>query len=319
MTPPDPTWRVVTSSVRGRSHALHDRPNQDAFGAIQTAAGDLPVIAAVADGHGDALYFRSGVGAELAVSAALEALQQVVASGSRAPDARIARAVVGAWRRKVSAHMASVPFKEDEIRRALAQTRGPPADFSDDPFLAYGSTVVAAILTAPWSYYFQVGDGDILVVDPSGRTSRQFPPAEDYDGDATLSLCLPNAELGAQTRWLDHTACPTPEMILLCTDGYAKSFKSEADFLQLGPDYVALFQRLGVEGVAQELPRYLSYATENGSGDDITVAIVTRDPAKAPASASASASASGVNETEVRSRASGRAPGRASPRDGLDT
>jgi hypothetical protein len=100
-------------------------------------------------------------------------------------------------------------------------------------------------------------------------------------------------------------------MILLCTDGYAKSFKSEADFLQLGPDYVALFQRLGVEGVAQELPRYLSYATENGSGDDITVAIVTRDKATSPAS--------GVNVTEVRSKASGKAPGRGSPRDGLET
>jgi hypothetical protein len=68
-------------------------------------------------------------------------------------------------------------------------------------------------------------------------------------------------------------------LILASTDGYANSFKTDADFLQIGQDYLDLLRRGGIARVAHELPAFLEEASKLGSGDDITLCLAVRDPA----------------------------------------
>jgi hypothetical protein len=64
---------------------------------------------------------------------------------------------------------------------------------------------------------------------------------------------------------------------LLSTDGYANSFRSDEDFLKIGQDYLEIIREQGISSLAEELPAILTEATEQGSGDDITLAILQDD------------------------------------------
>jgi hypothetical protein len=64
--------------------------------------------------------------------------------------------------------------------------------------------------------------------------------------------------------------------VLLATDGYANSFREDAGFLRIGGDLLEMIRQDGIEGVDGNLETWLNEASELGSGDDITVALVCR-------------------------------------------
>ena len=91
-----------------------------------------------------------------------------------------------------------------------------------------------------------------------------------------------------------------PSLVLLSTDGYANSFRSDEDFLKIGQDYLEIIREQGISSLAEELPAILTEATQQGSGDDITLAILQDDlsagPAKVPRPLMTSASKSALIE-----------------------
>lgn len=120
--------------------------------------------------------------------------------------------------------------------------------------------------------YFQLGDGEILSVSPDGQTTRPLHADERLVGNQTTSLCQPDAWREFRVSW---TLAPDlPALVLLSTDGYVNSFRSDEDFLKIGSDYLELLRVEGISTVAEELPRILEEATQQGSGDDITLAIL---------------------------------------------
>jgi hypothetical protein len=68
-----------------------------------------------------------------------------------------------------------------------------------------------------------------------------------------------------------------PALVLLATDGYPNSFRSDQDFLKIGSDYLAAIGQQGLSKLAGELPEILRETSRLGSGDDITLAILQRD------------------------------------------
>ena len=69
---------------------------------------------------------------------------------------------------------------------------------------------------------------------------------------------------------------PPPALILLATDGYANSFVNEAAFLQVGTDILEMIRTEGLETVQENLATWLAEASQDGSGDDITLGILCR-------------------------------------------
>jgi serine/threonine protein phosphatase PrpC len=228
-------------------------------------------LLAVADGHGSARCFRSEHGSRFAVEVA------IVVLGLPAEDKEtIANELVRRWREAVRAHLREHPLTAGELN-GLERKLGALARRSVelDPVLAYGSTLLAAAVSGSMGIYFQLGDGDILMVSEEGEVSRPWVRSEELLGDETPSLATRNAAEVVQWR-VTRAPQPLPELILLSTDGYANSFREDRGFLAVGPDLLQMIRAEGIEPITEKLESWLREASDQGSGDDITLGILWR-------------------------------------------
>jgi len=280
------SWKVAHACVRGSSHRRSGLPNQDAAQCTVTPGTQGTVaVAVVSDGHGSPRHFRSQIGSALAVSTAAATLQsflrESVASDGLVPFVpeqvhELERKLVSGWLAAVHSDLENNPFSEVELT-ALEKEEGPEgrSEVLGSPELAYGATLLAAAATDKILLYLQLGDGEILSVSADGTTTRPLPPDDRLIANQTTSLCQPEAWKDFRSAWV--TDGPLPAMVLLSTDGYANSFRSDEDFLKIGQDYLEIIRQQGIASLAEELPAILTEATQQGSGDDITLAILQDD------------------------------------------
>lgn len=241
--------------VTGANHRQSGKPCQDEAGAC--VIGDV-VAAAVADGHGTSVH--ADAGARMAVCEALATLIRFAqAMQLEAADVRAIQ------------RYAQDPFRARLVRAWKDRVRA-SAGSADAPLADYGATLLTAVAAPDYLLVGQLGDGDVLLVDPDGSVEAPLPDDPASFGDETASLCLPGAEYAMRVR-----ALPAPEagaLLLLATDGYGNSYESDADFRRIGPDYLDLIRRDGIDAVAARLPRYLDGVTTRGSGDDVALAML---------------------------------------------
>ncbi len=289
-------WKTADASVRGSSHARSGLPNQDAA-ACSVIPGDAgqptTAIVAVSDGHGGARHFRSQVGSALAVNIAISALRDFLvrfsapggaASLTQAHLDELMRSLVSEWTEAVVADLASNPITSEESERLEAQSEDAHASVEESPLLAYGATLLIAAATDELLVYLQLGDGEILSVSADGVTSRPLPEDDRLVGNQTTSLCQPDAWNDFRSAWV--VAPHLPSLVLLSTDGYVNSFRSDDDFLKIGADYLQILREQGISTLSSELPAILDEATRQGSGDDITLAILQGNLARSSTSQS---------------------------------
>jgi hypothetical protein len=288
------SWKVAHACVRGSAHLRSGLPNQDAAQCI-TIPGEETIppiaIAAVSDGHGGGRHFRSQIGSSLAVSTAIDVLQGFFAqhAGAAGADAigadvvqQLQRELVDRWLVAVSADLENHPLTAEELGQ-LEVGDGAESRTAVEtlPTLAYGATLLVAAATDDLILYLQLGDGEILCVDALGNTTRPLPADARLLGNQTTSLCQPEAWQEFRAAW--SAAPDLPALVLLSTDGYANSFRSDEDFLKIGADYLEILREQGMAVLADELPEILNEATQQGSGDDITLAILQGDLKKTAA------------------------------------
>jgi hypothetical protein len=282
------SWKVAHACVRGSSHQRWGLPNQDAAQCTVTPGAQGTVaVAVVSDGHGSPRHFRSQVGSSLAVSTVAGTLQgflrESVAPNGQVPFVpeqvhELERKIVSGWLAAVHSDLERNPFSQAELA-TLEKEDGIEgrAAVESSPELAYGATLLAAGATDKVLLYLQLGDGEILSVSETGTTTRPLPPDDRLIANETTSLCQPEAWKDFRSSWVTKPALPS--LVLLSTDGYANSFRSDEDFLKVGQDYLDIVSQQGIASLAEELPSILTEATQQGSGDDITVAILQDDPA----------------------------------------
>ena len=279
------SWKVAHACVRGSAHVRSGLPNQDAAQCtVVPGEGSAPAIAvaAVSDGHGGARHFRSQIGSSLAVSTAVDALHAFLSQ--RAPDGgthsieadqvqELQRTLVASWLAAVATDLENHPLTEEELIE-LEGEDGAESRTSVEtlPALAYGATLLVAAATDDLILYLQLGDGEILSVGASGETKRPLPPDVRLLGNQTTSLCQPDAWQEFRAAWF--AAPDMPALVLLATDGYPNSFRSDEDFLKIGADYLEIIREQGISTLTEELPEILKEATRQGCGDDITLAIL---------------------------------------------
>lgn len=263
-----PTWEVLDTSVMGLGKKL----NQDWVETSGTGAANDPVILAVADGHGSASYPRSNVGAQFAAElfAAKGREFGALVRPGRLPWLRdyaryeLPEQLVRDWQARVWAHWARQPGPEG-------------ADAPREEVLRmYGSTLIGAVLAPGLFVAWQLGDGELTVVDADGRVRLPLAPEHAELGDETASLCLRKAWHLVRVHWepLPEPA-RAPRLITLSTDGLSKSFASDAGFTEFT---AGLYERLasrGLPGIEQDVPRWLEAASRH-SGDDTTLALAHR-------------------------------------------
>lgn len=259
---PTQLWRGFGASVLGENHRRTGKPNQDAIGWHPQSGVGAPVVLTIADGHGGAAYTRSAQGAALAVQVTNKVLYALLSDPARLqavrsdPAARVELAdlIVTSWRNSID---------------ALIGAAGVP-----DPqrFVPFGTTMLSAAIGADCILYLQLGDGDLVILDSAGETTRPFPPDPRLTGNATTSLCLPDA--ADYLHILAAPRHPAPVMIAMATDGYANSFQDEAGFLDAWRDIAVHLGQQGPDRLAHSLQGWLAETTKLGSGDDITVGLL---------------------------------------------
>ena len=273
-------WRALGASVRGASHESEGLPNQDAIEIAEPMPGTI--AAAVADGHGAARHFRSAAGARIAVECAIAAMREfsgalvgaASAERSRLVVDTVPRRIVQGWTVRVRAHLRDQPITEREWA-ALRASDGDGAidQVKADPRLAYGATLIMALVAPGFVALWQLGDGDALAVTSGGETSRPVPSDGRLAGSNTTSICSPGAERDFRCVVLDSTTS-LPALLMLSTDGYSNAFRTDPDFLKVGSDLLQMIRAGGLDHVADRLPSFLREASDQGSGDDISVALL---------------------------------------------
>src|SRR4029077_7401270 len=178
-------------------------------------------VVAVADGHGHRRHFRSARGSQLAVTVACEAARELAARldgyQTAAPIesealGTLVPAITGGWRGAVREGVAADQFTPRE-----QASRG-----GDDPRIAYGSPLLLAIAGRRWLVLVQIGDGDIMGIQPDGRPLLPVPRDPSLDGRLTTSLCGPRAEDEFRAAVVDTSTTPLIG-VMLATDGYGNA------------------------------------------------------------------------------------------------
>ncbi|MBM2812508.1 MAG: hypothetical protein HW416_3267 [Chloroflexi bacterium] len=293
---PTPNWRGLASSVRGASHIRHGAPNQDS-GGFRALPNHSGLLLSVADGHGDKIHARSDRGSRFAVAIALDLLEQAVvaAKGSAPRDpaplcAEIKERLLSSWWAAVDADLAADPASPPPTNQDDASVgRG-----SSERVL-YGTTLIAAALTATYAIYLQIGDGDLVVVTDDESVRYPLPRRTDLPRNQTDSLCHDDAlrRLRAAVELFEDS--PPPSLVLLSSDGYANSFGTDTAFQQVALELGEHLKTKGLAGVAERMDEWLTQTSAEGSGDDITVAIgwsgsqATADTLRQPSRARATA------------------------------
>ncbi|MDF0680463.1 MAG: protein phosphatase 2C domain-containing protein [Candidatus Nitrosocosmicus sp.] len=183
---------------------------------------------------------------------------------------------------RVQYHVQKHPFSNDEIDLVLKK-KGPLIleKIVNNPKIAYGSTLLTAVITKNYIIFFQLGDGNILVVDNDQNVRCMFSNKNSGSDDKssiesivhTESLCMDNGWLEFKTGIFDFQALK-PKLILLSTDGYCNSFSSESGFLKIGLDYLVLLEKFGFSYLSKNLCNILRQTSLEGSGDDITLGFI---------------------------------------------
>ena len=272
----DYTWQVSTQSIQGASHIRQNLPNQDACASYLVKNHQLPLIMAVADGHGSKKSFRSERGARFAVEQALQVMQDFINCQPRFCDVQwqaeeiLSKRLVQHWRQAVEQDVAQQPFLAEH--EALLPS-------NKEPYLAYGSTLLIALMTDVFMFLMQLGDGDILQVLPCGTVQRPIVADARLLGNETTSLCTKDAWRQFRCS-VQAPSNQVPNLWLLATDGYANSFSSASHFEQVGTDLLLMIQQSGFDLVVQHLPDWLKAASQQGSGDDVTVALAYQQTIK---------------------------------------
>jgi hypothetical protein len=253
-------WIVGGASRQGAAHKRRNQPNQDAVHWILPPNGTRSFAAAVADGHGSDAFYRSDVGAELAVEVATSLLAPYL-EGPPPDTAALVLALVAGWREAVQKHAESVDQGWVDLERDVA--------------IPYGTTLLVSAITPDWALAMQIGDGDLCWGYADGQVIRPLPDEDGLVGEQTRSLCLPDA--AERTRFVLRIAASgesLPDFAMISTDGVSKSFYAQDGFLQTASEFRAAARRQGA-AVLPALADWLDKVSEQGSGDDVTLCLAS--------------------------------------------
>lgn len=264
---------VIGKFVQGASHIRSGVECQDHCKKVVLEDGT--VILAVADGHGSKSCPYSGTGARLATRAFCRIMENLYVSYKEMPDqlasflnregdTRVSKDIDAEWKRRVV-----------ERHKRNKRPIGKLEDGTDDlvsVYKQYGSTLLGLLITRNYVFAYQLGDGDICYVTDSGLELVVEP--DKILGVETHSLSRKDSWEKAITAVRRITVREKlPAMFCLSTDGYANSYKTEAEFHATIKEYLSMLKEYGCKAIADNLPGWLKETSEMGCGDDITLLI----------------------------------------------
>lgn len=265
---------IYGKSVKGASHARNGMPCQDSF-RIEEISPDISIIA-VADGHGSEKSPKSKNGSQIAVNVFCSLMEKYVHNYessiddlvtylNREGEFKFGQELCEEWQKRVRKS-----FNSSKEEKPLDEN----GDIKwKDVYRLYGTTLLGLLITPKFIFAFQIGDGDIMLVDKD--TISPVVESEKILGTETHSLSKTNAwkYAVAAVRRRD-VAAGKPYLYMLSTDGFVNSYASEEDHMKTCRDYYNMIGEYGFDKVCGNLGRWLEETSELGCGDDITLVLI---------------------------------------------
>jgi len=247
----------VGAVVTGATHLRNNKPCQDAI--FVSPKGKNFCIVAIADGHGSTSCPYSDEGAEVAVKVLAELLEEMLQSLKDHKEIWLPKHLESKWKEEIK------KIHDEKERETL----------DPFPYILYGTTLIAVVVTEEFVFALKIGDGNILMVKNDESPHEVFAEKENI-GEETESLCLKDAWKFVRTLFIPTDETDGDFLIMLSTDGYANGFTTGAGFLKAGTDFYRLWKEEGLTLISDELPGWLRQSSDKGSGDDIALGIIVR-------------------------------------------
>jgi serine/threonine protein phosphatase PrpC len=281
-------------SAQGSSHIKNNKPCEDCSGCFENETYHTS-IAIVADGHGGEKYFRSRFGSKLAVETVHKVLDRFIEQTGKTnrgffnEDAkaakekmdenlqRLERDIVSSWREKVLQHIKDNPWDKSELE--FCGENKITIDENDNYQLVsiYGTTLLAAVVTEAFWFALQIGDGACVVIRETGKSEIAVPGDEDQGFGITKSLC--NKDVLENFR--HNFGFEKILGAIVATDGVTDSFSQEKYLEFTISELLKNFVEHPME-TKKELENSLSGLSEQGSGDDVSIAVIFNPEAARP-------------------------------------
>lgn len=264
-------YALISKSIRGASHVRSGKPNQDSYKIAQESGA---LILAAADGHGSDTCPHSKSGSVIAVNVFCKTMSDYCRQYagdfdalrvlfSREGDTAIARSIDAEWKRRVTkAH--SYKLKQIITPTAWGEDK-------ESVWKLYGTTLLGVVITPPFVFAYQLGDGDIAYADE--KEVKHIITGDKLLGTETYSLSKPDSWQKAITSVVSLPNSEIRHAFMLSTDGFSNSYRDEKVFLQTVADYYKAIVDHGVDAVNSNIKSWLNETSKGGSGDDITVLI----------------------------------------------
>jgi hypothetical protein len=283
--------KVFSVKARGWDHIILSRPCQDA---VKSYNCDDFAVAAVADGHGASLHFRSERGSKYAVNAAVKNLKRLFKKindmkknspaeyadfmagfeeNKEALAKEICRAVHRDWIKSVYSDLEKNPFdvhEYEELPQEYIEIY--TGDKKEYYCVAYGTTLAAFAVCKDFWLGIQLGDGNCVSIYRKDRICEDVPkdPESYITKNMTHSMCSMNAV----DKFRFYMSREVPAAVFAVTDGITNSFNCEYNDKELF-DYLYMVKRELKKGDFQtnvrKLKKGIYMLSEENSGDDVSI------------------------------------------------
>ena len=266
----------ISAVTTGQFHIDNNSECQD-YAELDLDRKDY-VMAAVADGYSSKKYFRSARGSQFAAESAKDSIYEYMNDYNRFIEAyeadrqylinRIIKMTITKWHLKIKDDLEKNPITQEEIDKYL------DGDFNkEEIYDIYGTTLLAGVMSKMCNFGFLIGDGSFVVIDKHGKVETPILERNNIENEKTL-LSNPNSFNKFSTCFLDEM----PFAIMISTEGLAKSFSNDEDFLNYNN---AIAKELGnlntiddkIE-MEEKLGKLFEQRSRESNQDDISISII---------------------------------------------
>ena len=268
--------RVFNISEIGSSHITTNKGSQDSSNSY---CDKTMAIAIACDGHGGDKYFRSNRGSKFAAEITLKSFKecmdyenQFIEKLKENPDkvlGQLEQNIIANWNSAVVKDFDEDPFNEEELSKLPNQDRL-LYEQKQGIESAYGTTIIAFLLTEKFCFGLHIGDGKCFAVYENGEFKQPIPWDDKCFLNVTTSICDTNAFSNFRNFFSEEL----PVAVFVGTDGIDDSFATDDQLQCFYKTVISSFITSSFEIAVRELNLFLPKLSAKGSGDDVSVAAI---------------------------------------------
>lgn len=274
-------------TVRGYSHVKRDIPCEDSSASYSDDELGFQIIC-VCDGHGESACLRSSFGSRALADVTVNCLKEYAASIAEEEDYRVSNRndvllkrsqdmiirrltdiILSRWYQEIFKDLDENPLTEEELNHAGRYQAYYQAGERLEH--VYGTTMIAALCMDDLLILLQQGDGRCDVFYEDGSVDQPIPWDDRCFENVTTSMCDEDAGISIRHFIIDLRERP----VIACYMGSDGVEDSYIDMEGTHSFYRSLSCKIAEDGtdtLDEYLEGFLPGFSENGSGDDVSVA-----------------------------------------------